>query len=123
MSFSYTLTDLDGYLLCTMSGSIEDAEAMISCGSSVVPETKKRGHSNLLLDDRALKMSLSPLDITIFANHMEGINFARMGLRIAVIFPPENEEIIRFFETTLTNRSVSFRVFRNIKNAEAWLLS
>lgn len=43
--------------------------------------------------------------------------------KIAVIYLPENEQYIRFFETAARNHSIDLRVYLDEKEAEAWLVS
>jgi hypothetical protein len=43
--------------------------------------------------------------------------------KIAVIYLPENEQYIRFFETAARNHGIDLRVFLDVEEASGWLIS
>jgi len=123
MPYTYTFTDKQSYLLCVTGGEVKDVTALIGYSETIIVETQKRDRSRLLIDDRALTVDLLPLEVAIFGDHLQNVDFTMLGLRIAVVYSPINTAISRFFETALTNRSVSFRTFKYLKAAEEWLIS
>ncbi|MGL1861362.1 MAG: hypothetical protein OCC46_02435 [Pseudodesulfovibrio sp.] len=123
MSYAYTFTDKQDYLLCVTGGEVKDVASLISYSEAIVVETRKLGRSRLLIDDRALTVNLLPLEVAIFGDHLANINFDNTRLRIAVLYSPLNKEISHIFETVLTNRSFSFRAFKERENATEWLSS
>ncbi|MDC0335334.1 hypothetical protein OAN24_00345 [Pseudodesulfovibrio sp.] len=123
MPYTYTFTDKQNYLLCVTSGEVKDVASLIAFSETIIVEARKLKRCRLLIDDRSLIVDLSPLDVTTFGNHLETVDFAILGLRIAVVYSPTNTEISRLFETILTNRSVAFQTFKEINEAEEWLTS
>ena len=123
MQYTYIFTDKQNYLLCSTSGEVKDVSSLITYSEAIILETRKLGHSRLLIDDRALTVDLSPLDVITFSEHLANTDFAKLGIRIAVIYSPRNKEISHVFETAMTNRSVSFQTFKDLKDAEEWLTS
>ncbi len=123
MPYTYTFIDKRDYLLCVTGGEVNDVASLISYSENIISETRKLNRPRLLIDDRALVVDLSPYDVTTFGDFLGSINFANMGIRIAVVYSPRNKEISHIFETALTNRSVAFQTFKDLKEAEGWLKS
>ena len=121
MPYTYTFTEEADYLLCVTDGEVNDVASLISYSEAIISETKRLNRRRLLIDDRNLTVTLSPLDVTTFSNYLANANFAMLGIRIGVVYSPKNKEISHVFETALTNRSVSFQTFKDLKAAEEWL--
>jgi len=122
MSYEYTITPQDGYLLYITSGVLDDVESLLACTGIALQEAMAK-ECNLLIDDRRLTINLSNLDATLTGEHLAEIDLQVMGIRIASVQSPENMELGRMFETVLTNRSLVFKVFEDRESAINWLNS
>jgi len=121
MSYSLVTTDVDSHLLCVTDGQVNDADALIEWALDVVSKAQESGVRKLLLDNRTFALNLSPLDVVTFANSLEKMDAAQLGFRMAVLSSPGNKEISHLVETTLTNRSASYKMHSNLNDAKKWL--
>ena len=62
MSYSQVFTEKDGYLLCISDGVIGDADVFIEWGVKTVAETVGTGNNKILLDNRTVRLELTPFD-------------------------------------------------------------
>jgi len=104
-----------------MDGEVKDVAVLISIAEKLISKRHEFGNLRLLFDDRALTVDLSVYDATVFGAYLENVNLASMGFRIAVVYSPRNKEISRIFETAITNRSIAYQTFNDLKDAEKWL--
>ena len=111
-----------GYVLCVTDGSVNSADEYISWGLEVTAKAKEAGCTRFLFDNRTFSLNLSPLDIVLFAKKYEELNMAQFGFRMAVLSNPKNPEVSRLVETTLINRSASYKRFNTQAEALTWLL-
>ena len=123
MAFNTVFSEEPGYLLCLTDGSVGDAESFISWGMKVIQKAVETGLSRILFDNRTFALSLSSLDIVLFAKKYEELNVALLGLRMAVLSNPLNAELVRLLETSLTNRSAVLKRFQTRPEALHWLLA
>lgn len=122
MSYSQVFTDETLYLLCITHGTVDNAEAFVEWAVGVIGKARETGHTRILMDNRTFELHLSPLDVVTFASRLEAMNANSLGLRLAVVSSPANPEISRLVETSLINRSASYKSFRNQQEALDWLL-
>ena len=122
MAYSQIFTSKDEYLLCITDGEVSDSDAFIEWGLKLVAKAKETRHTKVLVDNRTFRLNLSPLDVITFANFMENMGAAKLGLRMAVLSNPHNLEESRLVETALVNRSASYKSFRSQQDAQEWLL-
>ncbi|EGB13860.1 hypothetical protein DND132_0644 [Pseudodesulfovibrio mercurii] len=122
MAYTQIFTSKNEYLLCITDGVVDDAETFIEWALKLVAKAREARRTRILVDNRTLRLDLSPLDIITFANFLEDQGTAKLGLRLAVLSNPHNPETSRLVETALVNRSASYRSFRSQQEAQEWLL-
>ena len=122
-TFSQVFTDEKRYLLCITDGMVDCTEPFVDWAMSVMGKAHEIGQTKILIDNRTFELRLSPLDVVTFASHLEKVNIASQGFRLAVISSPKNPEISRLVETVLINRSACYKSFPNQKEATSWLLT
>ena len=120
-TYSQIFTDERCYLLCITDGTVASVESFIEWAVAVIGKARETNHTKILIDNRTFELRLSSMDVVTFASYLEEMNAASLGLRLAVTSSPKNPEISRMVETALTNRSASYRSFRNQKEAMDWL--
>lgn len=122
MSYSIVFSNETEYLLCITDGAVNDADEYISWGLEAIKKAKELGYTRILFDNRTFSLKLSSLDVVTFAKKYEEMNIHLLGLRMAVLSNPKNADVSRLIETTLTNRSATYRRFGSQAEAEGWLL-
>ena len=123
MPYSIQFLDKNDYLIFSLSGEIDNLDELISYAESVISQTRISSHKRLLLDETGVSMNVDTHDAILFAKHLAGAKVAHLGFRAAVICAPENYALIQSFETALQNRSMNYKVFKEIDAAEEWLKS
>lgn len=122
MTYSQVFTEKKEYLLCVSDGTVADVERFIQWAMALVSKAKETGNSRVLIDNRTFVLELSSLDVITFAKYLEDLGAASFGLRLAALTSPLNIEISRLVETSLTNRSASYKIFQNSAEAVKWLV-
>ena len=122
MQYRIVFSEESNHLLCITDGSVNSAEEYIAWGLETLKKARETGHKKILYDNRTFRLNLTPLDTVLFAKRYEDLNVAQFGLRMAVLSNPKNPEISRLIETTLTNRSASYKTFATQADALTWLL-
>lgn len=77
----------------------------------------------VLLDERRLRKRLDALDAYRLAESTISAEAAVRGVRLACVPHPEDVVFAQSLETSMANRSISYRVFSDLEEAEAWLTS
>ncbi len=85
------------------------------------------GVRKVLLDIRELRFELPIVQIFERAKELraERQKFSKTSAKAAIIYSSENqklEEDMIFFETAARNRSLPYRVFKDVEEAVVWLL-
>ena len=119
-TFSQTFADMMNYLLCTSSGEVTDVDEFVDWSEDLVVQIRKTGHRKVLLDNREFHLKLSPWDIITFAKGLEDRVAGYKGLRLAVLSSPFNPEMSRVAETSMTNRSATYKRFDTMDEALGW---
>ena len=88
---------------------------------SLQQEVLKFECRRLLVDERKTVKTITPHDLIVFSDSK--VDNIRIWLRIAVVYSPEVLSRLGWIETVLQNRSVAYRQFSSMEEAEQWLLS
>lgn len=121
MAFNIVYFDKKTHLLCVTDGKVSNVDEYLAWAMEIVAKAKSSGHKVLLMDNRTFSLELTPLDVVSFADKLDEMGAARLGLRIGVVSNPGNPEVSRLVETSLVNRSATYRSFRNQADAMEWL--
>jgi len=120
MPYEFETQQKDGYILITASGSIESPEDFTRIARLMQENTSQFVCRRFLVDEREVVKTIDPYDITVFA---ESVCDLPERMRVAVVYTPENVSRLRWMETIFQNRSLAYRQFSSIDEAELWLLS
>lgn len=123
MKYTQVFTETPGYLLCVSNGTINSVEAYVNWGEAAVSKALETGNFKILFDNRTLLLDLDSWEIDIFSKHLDEMDYVSIGLRLAVLSNPANEEISQQIELALTNRSASYKRFKSQEDAVKWLES
>ncbi len=123
MPYFIESTVKEDHLRITTSGRIDSIEPVIEYGNRIITLAAQANMRRVLLDELGLSVSLSPLDAVLLGEQLLEVANLAQGIRVAAVCTPENYETLSFIETSLQNRSISFRVFKEEQKALNWLLT
>jgi hypothetical protein len=112
---------METYLKVTVSGTMESLDDLADFANLLRKLGGEYGLNWVLLDERKLRRPLDILDIYHLAEADITLEAATRGVRMACLPHPEDMEFAKNMETVLHNRSVSYRIFTDEQEAEAWL--
>ncbi len=121
MIYTQVFTEKPGYLLCVSDGTIDSVDTYIEWGKAAVSRALETGNFKILFDNRTLFLDLQSWDIALFAKFLDGMDYVSIGLRLAVLSNPANDEASHLVETALRKRSASYKRFKSQKEAVTWL--
>ena len=121
MPYTFEIQDKGDYLLLTASGTLDSIDELVSVGRSMRKKAAQCECRRFLIDERAVDKTIDPHDITVFAEAR--VENPAGWLRVAVVCSPENLPGLRWVETFFQNRSLPYRQFPSLQEAEEWLLS
>lgn len=84
---------------------------------------KRSGLRRVLLDERELTLGTDMYEAYQIGESEAVVTAAMGGYRFACLASPENRDRNKAFETVMRNRSVNYRVFDSLEEAETWLLA
>lgn len=121
MAINFTITIKDRYLLITASGKDESLEEVESYGMAVIQAAIDNRVTHILCDERQLEYALGTFDIfesaRFIAEHVPRL------AKTAIVTGANEIQDVAFWETVAVNRGLHVKMFQNMDEAEAWLLS
>lgn len=121
MSFTFTLTDEQGYLRVTASGSPVDAEEMSRYLDDIFREAKQRGYVCMLVDETQAHLRFDIVD-TVLKNRLSAIeNQSGQAVNVALVSAPHSLELYKFFEGMLRERAFNYKSFDDLEQGRQWL--
>ena len=111
----------DRYFVVRVTGEV-GGHTLGEYVSAVMAFGQEFGMNRVLLDERAMGNRVDTYEAYLAGESEEFVKMAQMGYRIACVPDSANRIKNKNFETMMTNRSVNYRVFDTIREAEAWLL-
>jgi len=120
MPYSYAKQDKDGYLLFTLSGEVESAEDLTVFTRSLMREAARCDCWRLLLDERTISRKVDQYDLMVFADRWI-MDKPRSGVKLAAVYSPDDARRFPWIETILQNRSLIYKIFDDMAEAERWL--
>ncbi|OIQ50317.1 hypothetical protein BerOc1_02248 [Pseudodesulfovibrio hydrargyri] len=121
MNYTACIQPMGTYLKVTVSGTMESLEDLTDFADLLRKLSDEYGLNWALLDERRLRKHFDILDAYNLAEADITAEAAARGVRMACLPHPEDLEFARNIETIMHNRSISYRVFTDQKDAEAWL--
>lgn len=115
----------ENFLLVIAGGTMESMEDLFAYTGLIKEHLLKHDGSvrRVLLDERAMEDRIDALDAYAFSESDDTALAVTSGIRIACLSSPANYEFNRAFETFFQNRSLNFKVFLDMEEAENWLLA
>ena len=122
MSFTITSTNKNDHLFLRSVGIVEDTQDVIKHAEAVYAEITKFDQKKILIDDRETRWPANLFSyyeqVEFFSQHFPPE--IRL-LKIAIVLPPESEEVGKFWETLCVNIGFNYHAFTSIENAYQWL--
>ena len=122
MPYHIDIRPKDGYLLFTVSGTLESEEDALHYLDTVVTFALKEGQYRVLVDERKSSKKMDQHDCVLYADQWTSNN-PPSGIRVAAVYSPSEAQKYHWVETILQNRSIMCRVFTDMNEARDWLLS
>jgi len=126
MEYTIQLDQANGLILVHAAGDWESDKDNLMV-QQIMQTVTESGLRKILLDIRELKFDLSMAHIFERAVAMRDVRMKqdKVSSRVALVYDAQNQKLeadMRFFETASQNRSIPYRVFRDIEEARLWLL-
>ncbi len=126
MEYTIQLDSANGLVLVHAAGEWESDKDNLMV-QQILQAVDESGLRKVLLDIRELKFDLSMAHIFERARSMRDARMQQgtVSSRVALVYDAQNQKLdadMRFFETAAQNRSIPYRVFKDIEEARAWLL-
>lgn len=122
MPYTACIHTLETHLKITVSGTMDSYEEQADFSLLLARLGNEYEQQRLLLDERLLRKHLDALDAYRLAESPTSAEAAVRGVRTACVPNPEDFAFAKILETSLSNRSISYRIFSTEAEAEAWLL-
>jgi len=122
MGFKIQIESRRAYLLVTLSGVLRSVDEAVCIAEQAIPAAQDGGYSRILQDERKLNVVMDVYD-TMLAADQTGDFAPWSGIRVASLRSDRNWEIGKITETMLQNRSIIFKVFKDVDAAIDWLQS
>ena len=121
MAYTLEIQEKEGYFLMTASGTLESVDDLAGISRSMQEKADQCHCRRFLIDETTVNKTIDPHDISVFAESKVDNPYTR--LRVAAVFSPEEVSRLRWIETFLQNRSLTYRQFSSIEEARQWLMS
>jgi len=122
MPYVFDVQEKPGYLLFTLSGVAETVDEMRRFSEVMVTRAQASNCKRVLLDERATIKTLDFHDCMVHAERWVSEK-PRIGLRIAAVYSPVHARDFHWVETIFQNRSIVYKIFDAMEEAEQWLMS
>jgi hypothetical protein len=121
MGFKYTIDKANNHLIVTSSGTQDSLSECLAYIKTIIETCALEDHKCVLLDERSVHYHETMLDTYVMAEFIAEKLEGRTGIKIACVPNPRYYSQVRDFETLMKNKSLNFKTFRDIAQAEAWL--
>jgi hypothetical protein len=121
MGFKYSIDKTDTHLLVTATGIQESLSECLAYIKTIIETCALEGYDCILLDERTVSYHETMLDTYVMAEFAAEKMEAYAGIKCASVPNPRFYSQARDFETLMKNKSLNFKCFRDIAQAEAWL--
>jgi hypothetical protein len=126
MEYSIQLDKENGLIFVRAAGDWE-RETDNLMAQQILQTVDESGLRKVLLDIRELRFDLSMAQIFERAKTMRDARMMHgtVSSKVALVYSAQDPKLdvdMRFFETASQNRSIPYRVFKDIEEAQNWLL-
>jgi hypothetical protein len=122
MSLHYSITEHEIYLLVTSRGVQDTLTESLAYIKTIIDSCRERNITHILLDERDLAYHETMLDTHIMAEFIAEKLAEFPVKKIACVPAKRYYSQVRDFETLMRNKSLNYKVFREMELAHAWLL-
>lgn len=98
--------------------SLQDAQ---NYAGAVLSACAEHGCFRVLCDERELMYGLDTMETFMLAEYEIATAAPPYVLQVAIVHPPQDHELDRFYENVMVNRGVGLRMFTRMEDARAWL--
>lgn len=111
---------VEGELLRVVAnGRDENLADVMAYALAVIQGAREHGCTRVLCDERQMEYGLDTVDTFKLAEFTAA--HAPRVAKVALVFPPRQQQDALFWETVVKNRGLQVRVFPTLELAEAWL--
>ena len=122
MPYKFETQPQDGYLLYTVSGTIDSVADGLEYVKAIVISAQKQGHYRILIDERTATKKMDQHDCVTWANEWTSRR-SPTGIRVATVYSPAELQNFHWVETILQNRSIVCKIFDDMNEAREWLMA
>lgn len=120
MAIVYDFKTDNGVLRARATGKDDNLEQVISYGMAIIKATQPTGCGKILCDETALIYAPGTIDTFESARFIS--KHAPDVAKVAIVCRPENINDADFWETVAVNRGLYVEFFKNMADAEKWLM-
>lgn len=120
MSIEYIFTVHPDYLLVTTTGHDDDLTEVLEYARTVLAHAMASARTRILLDERGIEYRIDQVDTFELAYRIA--SEAPRIARVALVTNPQNLPDAQFYEFVSKTQGLTVRVFREIEDAQLWLL-
>lgn len=121
-SWSYAVFEYPDYILISLRGEFTDSQDMVKCAEAAVMAAMNRGHTNLLVDKRAIPPNTGIEGAKALYSRANKSFMQSHPLRVAAITSSENLHVCLAIEELLQGIGINYRAFHSEDQAREWLL-
>ena len=120
MAIRYEIKTENGLLRVKVTGKDDNLEQVLDYGMAIIEAALSNRCSKVLCDETELVYALGTFDTFQAARFIS--EHAPDVAKVAVVCSPENIIDADFWETVAVNRGLFVKVFKNMADAENWLM-
>ncbi len=126
MEYTLQLINNSRVIRAVLSGKW-DAQTDKAMALAVMSKVDDTGVDKVLIDMRELRFDLPMINLFERAKELreQRRNFILHSSRVALVYKPTDKKMdddLKFFEDASQNRTLPYRVFKNVDSAVEWLL-
>lgn len=122
MGYDIELEKQKDYLLVSLGGEANNVDDVMLLANTVLKAAKQHNYTNILFDERKVTLNLDQHDVYNCTEEL-GTFLPSEGICVAAVHNAKDVIIFQCFETMLQNRSINYRIFETIEEAEKWLVA
>lgn len=122
MSYNLQMRKRDGYLLFTVTGTLESAEDLTAYSNDIEKHARQADVRHVLLDMREVSRRVDQHDCATYANKWSQ-DHPNIWLKVAAVYTAADAQRFKWVETIYKNRSINYKIFDDMEKAEHWLMS
>lgn len=123
MPHTTTIQKKTDYIFLTVAGAPVDFNEASDYADIVIDCFRRYSCHRILIDATDFHMNVDILGAIQLTEVLIEKGVPSMGLRVASVVRPEKKDSERMLETAMRNRTINYRIFDNMNEAQTWLTS